>query len=141
MAQQVKGTDIVSVRIRVRSLASISGLRIQRCQKRWPRSQMWLRSVAAAVALAGSCSSNCSPSLGTFICYRCGSKKKKEKYVRGELILVFLEIEVTTDIFFSFLICILPIFSSRRNLYFLFFIAEFSLLYFKEWPGHKVGSS
>ena len=42
--------------------------------------------VAAAVAQAGSCSSDSTPNLGTSICHGCGSKKpkkkkKKKKYV------------------------------------------------------------
>ena len=32
-----------------------------------------------AVAQAGSCSSNSTPSLGTSICSRCGPKKQKQK--------------------------------------------------------------
>ena len=43
---------------------------------------MWLRSgVALAVAgtVAGSCSSNSIPSLGTFICCKCSPKKTKTK--------------------------------------------------------------
>ena len=35
---------VVSVRLQVRSLASLSGLRIQRCCKLQCRSQMWLGS-------------------------------------------------------------------------------------------------
>ena len=44
-------TQLVSMRMRVRSLASLSGLRIQLCNEPWCRSQMWLRS-GAAVAMA-----------------------------------------------------------------------------------------
>ena len=41
---------------------------------------MWLRSsVVVAVAQAHSCSSDWTPSLGTSICRRFGSKKKKKK--------------------------------------------------------------
>ena len=51
MAQQVKDLTIVSVRVQVRSLASLSGLRIQHCHKLQRRSKMRLRSsVAVAVA-------------------------------------------------------------------------------------------
>ena len=39
-------------------------------------SQMWLRS---RVAVAGSCSSDAAPSLGTSICRKCGPKKQKKK--------------------------------------------------------------
>ena len=63
--------------MQVWSLASFSGLRIQRCHELWCRSQMQLRScvaVAVAVAVAGSLSSNLTPSLGTSICYGCGPK-------------------------------------------------------------------
>ena len=56
---------------RVRSLALLSGLRIQRCCELWCRSQMQLGSgVAVAMVLAGSCSSDLTPSWGTFKCHR-----------------------------------------------------------------------
>ena len=48
---------------------------------------MQLRScvvVAVAVAVAGSCSSDSTPSLGTSICHRCGPKKTKKKK-KGEI--------------------------------------------------------
>ena len=42
----------------------------------WCRLQTLLRSfVAVAVVYAGSCSSNSTPSLGTYICLGCGPKK------------------------------------------------------------------
>ena len=54
------------MRIWVQSLAPLSGLRIWCCHKIQCISQMWLGSgVAVAVVLAGSCSSNSSPSFGT----------------------------------------------------------------------------
>ena len=44
---------------------------------------MGLRSgVAVALVQAGSCSSNLTPCLGTYICCRCGPKKKKKKVRR-----------------------------------------------------------
>ena len=43
MVQQ-KRTGLVSVRTQVRSLASLSGLRIQPCHELWSRSQMQLGS-------------------------------------------------------------------------------------------------
>ena len=42
---------LVSVVVRVRSLASLSELRIQRCHELWYRSQTWLRSWAAVVVV------------------------------------------------------------------------------------------
>ena len=46
----------------------------------WCRLQMRLGShVAVAVAWAGSCSSDSTPSLGTSICLRCGPKTQKIK--------------------------------------------------------------
>ena len=63
------------MRMQVRSLALLPGLRIQHCHELWCRSQMPLGSygaVAVAVAVAGSYSSDSSPSLGTSI------KKKKD---------------------------------------------------------------
>ena len=48
----------------------------------WCRSQTRLRSsTVVAVALAGSCSSSLTPSLGTSICHRCGPKKRGKKRV------------------------------------------------------------
>ena len=70
----------IPMRLRVRFLASLSGLRIWHCCELWDRSQMWLRSgVAVAVVWASSYSSDETPSLGTSICHRCGPKKKKKK--------------------------------------------------------------
>ena len=44
------------------------------------RSQTWLRSCAAvAVVQASSYSSDFTPSLGTFICCKCGPKRQKDK--------------------------------------------------------------
>ena len=80
MVAQQKQTQLGSMRMRVRSLASLSGLRIHHCCELWCRSQMQLRSrVAVAVVQAGSCSSDSTPSLGTSICCRCGPKKAKSK--------------------------------------------------------------
>ena len=63
----------------VRSLARLSGLRIQRCYKLQCRSQTWLGSgVAVAVVWASSYRSHSTPSLGTSICRRCGPKRKKQ---------------------------------------------------------------
>ena len=66
------------MRMPVRSLALLSGLRIWRCYELWCRSQTLLGS-CVAVTVADSCSSNLTPSLGTYIGHRCGSKKKKKK--------------------------------------------------------------
>ena len=66
--------------MQVGSLASLNGFRIQCGHKLQHRSQMSLRSsVAMAMAQAGSCSSNSTPSLGTSICCRRGPKKGEKK--------------------------------------------------------------
>ena len=62
----------------VPSLTSLSALRIQRCHELWCRLKMRLRS-RITVAVANSCSSDSTPSLGISICYRCSPKKKKKK--------------------------------------------------------------
>ena len=57
------------MRIRVQSLASISGLRIQHLHKLKCRLQMQLGShVAVAVMQASSCCSDSTPIVGTSIC-------------------------------------------------------------------------
>ena len=73
------------MRMQVRSLTLIRGLRIRRCGKLWCTSLMQLRfGVAAAVVQAGSCSSDSTPSLRTSICCGCSPKKWKEKKRKRE---------------------------------------------------------
>ena len=69
------------MRLRVQSLASISGLRIWCCCELWCRSQTQLGScVAVAVMPACSCRSDWTPSLGTCICLKeTKNKKTKQK--------------------------------------------------------------
>ena len=53
LVAQRKQTQLGSMRMRVRSLALLSGLRIHRCPELWCRSKTWLRSrVAVAVVVA-----------------------------------------------------------------------------------------
>ena len=62
--------------MQVRSQASLSGLKIQCCRELWCRSQMQLgSSIAVAVAKAGSCCSDSTPSLRMSKCCRCSPKK------------------------------------------------------------------
>ena len=68
---------LVSMRIRVQSLALLSELRMWCCCELWHRSQTCLGS-AIAMAVAGSYSSDLTPSLGTSTCYRCSPKKQKK---------------------------------------------------------------
>ena len=78
MAQ--KRIRLGTVRLWVRSLASLSGLRIWHCRELWRRSQMRLGScVAVAVVWTSNCNSNSTSSLGTSICLECGPKSKKKK--------------------------------------------------------------
>ena len=78
MAQQ-KRIWLESVRTQIRSLALVSGLRLQSCRKLWCMPWMRFRSCIAIVVEAGSCSSSWTPSMGTSICHKCGSKKQKKK--------------------------------------------------------------
>ena len=56
---QWKQIQLGTMRLRVRSLTWLSGLRIRRGHELWCKSQKQLGSgVAVAVVLAGSCSSN-----------------------------------------------------------------------------------
>ena len=69
------------MRMRVWSLASLSGLRTQYYHELWWGSQMQLGSSAAVAVVmqAGSCSSNLTPSLGISTCCRCDPKKCKKR--------------------------------------------------------------
>ena len=88
MVAQRKGIQLVTMRLRVGSPASLTGLRIRRCQELGCRSQMHLGS-GVAVTVADGCSSDWTPSLGTSICResgpRNGKKTKKKKNSRGEM--------------------------------------------------------
>ena len=66
--------------MQVQPLASLRGLRIQRCHELWCGWQTWLSSGGVvAVGQAGIHSSDSTPSLGTFVCCRCGPKETKNK--------------------------------------------------------------
>ena len=68
------------MRMRVRLLASLSGLRILHCRKLWHKSQIRLGSdVAMAVVQADSRRYNLTPNLGASICHGCSPKKEKKK--------------------------------------------------------------
>ena len=76
---QWKRIPLGTMRLWVPSLALLNGSRIQCCCELWCRSQMQLRSdVAVAVAVAGSCGSDWTPSLGISTCCGCGPKKQKQ---------------------------------------------------------------
>ena len=77
---QGKLIRLVSMRMRVQSLALLSGLRIWHCRELWCRSQTWLGfRVAVAVVSALSYSSDSTPSLGTSMCRTCGPKKQRKE--------------------------------------------------------------
>ena len=77
---QQKQIRLGSVRMQVWSLASLRGLRIQRCHELWCRLQIQLGSaVAVAVVETGIYSSDLTPSLGISMCHKCGPKKTKKK--------------------------------------------------------------
>ena len=79
VAQQ-KWIWLVSMSMRVQSLASLSRLRFWHCRELRCGSQTWLRScIAMAVVLASSCSSNLTSSLGTPIYCGCGPKKQRKR--------------------------------------------------------------
>ena len=76
------------MRTQVRSLASLSGLRIQSFHELWCSVQTWLGShVTVAVVYAGSCTSNATPSLGPSICLwgMCGPKSLINEYIHTNL--------------------------------------------------------
>ena len=68
------------MRMQVRLLASLSGLRIRCCHELWHRLQMRLGSrVSVAVVQVPCYSSDLIPSLRTSIYHRCGPKKTKKQ--------------------------------------------------------------
>ena len=80
MLAQWKRILLVSMRMWVPSLASLSGSGIRHCCELWCKSQKWLRCcTAVAVAQVGSCSSAWTPSPGTSYATGVALKKKKKK--------------------------------------------------------------
>ena len=71
------------MRLQVRSLASLSALKIWHCRELWCKSQTRLGSgIAMALAQASNCSSDSIPSLGTSICLGCSPRKDKKRQKR-----------------------------------------------------------
>ena len=114
---QWKRIQLGTIRLRVRSLASLGGLRICRCRELWCRSQTQL----------GSCSSHWTPSLGTSLCHECGpTKEKKKKKKKPTERKPYLEVHQLKkkEFLFSFLLVlwqtrmagfpVLPLFGSKR---------------------------
>ena len=82
------------MRLWIRSLALLSGLRIRSCCELWCRSQTWLGcGIAVALVEAGSYSFDLTPSLGTSTCRKCSPKKTppKNSALRGALVQQALE--------------------------------------------------
>ena len=76
--------ETISVRRRVRSLVSLSGLEVWCYRELWCRLKTQLGSrvavaVAVAVAVTGSCSSDSAPGLGSSMCHECGPKKQRQR--------------------------------------------------------------
>ena len=82
---------LVSMRMWVWSLASLSGLRIQHCHELWCRLQMQLRSyVTLSGAEAGNCSSDSTPSQKCYMLQVRPPKKQKARTVQYNTFYVFL---------------------------------------------------
>ena len=80
---QWKQSRLVSMRMRVWPLPSLSGSGIQRGHELWCRSQTQLGScIAVAVVWAGTYSSDFIPSLRTSICCEYSPKSKKTKQTK-----------------------------------------------------------
>ena len=78
---QWKLIRLVTMRLWVQFLTSLSGLRIWCCHELWCKLQTWWlgSGIIVAVAQAGSYSSDSTPSLGTSICRECSPKKQINK--------------------------------------------------------------
>ena len=79
------------MRLRVCSLASLTGLRIRHCHEPRCMLKMWFGTGVAVAQASGYCSDS-TPSLGTSICCRCSPRKDKKKKK---------EQKIFTSLFFS----------------------------------------
>ena len=73
------------MRIWVRALGLLSGLRILCCHELWYSSKTWFSS-CIVVAVAGSYNSDSMPSLETSICHRVALKSKRKKKGKCEFL-------------------------------------------------------
>ena len=91
----------------VQSLALPTGLRIWHCCKLWCTSWMQLRP-GIALALASTCSSYVTPSLGTSICHPKKTKKKWEIYLMfAHVVLIFsIFISLCRFLFLFLFVCL-----------------------------------
>ena len=101
------GPNVVSVRMWVQSLASLSGLSTWHCPELWYRLQMQLGSgIAAVVKWASSCSADLTPSMGTVIWHRYSTKKQKKKnffpnfenlyfHFGGSFLIIYIDLAIT----------------------------------------------
>jgi len=91
-----KRIQLGTVRLRVQSLALLSGSRIQSCHELWYRSQTRASDLAllSGLRIMRCCGcgvgSNSTPSLGTYICCWCSPKKQKKKKKSPALVLAQL---------------------------------------------------
>ena len=100
---QWKRARLASMKTRVRSLASLSKLRIPHCHELWCRSQTRLGSgIAGTVVQASSYSSNSTPSLGTCIYRKCGPKGQKRKIFPLKKIHCFFSYYLISKAFYIF---------------------------------------
>ena len=79
---QWKWNGLLTMRLRIQSLALHSGLRILPCHELWYRSQIWQDPVLLWLCCrpaAIGCSSDLTPSLGISICLQVSSKKQKKE--------------------------------------------------------------
>ena len=113
MVTQQKWIWLASIRTQVRSLASLSGLRMQCCWKLLCRLPTWLRS-----HVAGWLQLWFDPSLGTPICHEYGPKK--QKYKQTNRLNLFLQI-------ISFNILVRLANFDELHFYFFFFFFFFFL--------------
>ena len=95
-------TLLVSIRIQVQSLASLSRLRIQHCSELCCRLQMQLGlHITVVVVEAGNCTSDLTPSLGISLCHRYGTKKRQSSnqsiYVQVNLEKIYGNISLSAN--------------------------------------------
>ena len=82
MVQQ-KRVQLGTMMLRVRSLALLSGLRIQRCRELWCRWQTQLSGSDLTLLWPGHIA--VTPNLGTSICLRCGPRKDKKRNKKRDI--------------------------------------------------------
>ena len=70
-----------------------------------------VKASGVAVAVAGSCSSTSTPSLGPYVCHRCGPKKQKKRQTFVDSVYLEIIFYLLWSLLWNFMFIVFPVVS------------------------------